>query len=61
MMIMLVPAVREKAVVENGQVVVRPMLKLCATFDHRVVDGVHAAKLCTTLRELLADPEKHLA
>jgi pyruvate/2-oxoglutarate dehydrogenase complex dihydrolipoamide acyltransferase (E2) component len=61
MMILLVPAVREKAVVENGQVVVRPMLKLCATFDHRVVDGVSAAKLCITLRELLAEPQKYLA
>lgn len=60
MMILLVPAVRERPVVENGQVVIKPMLKLCATFDHRVVDGVHAAKLCTTLREVLADPDKHL-
>lgn len=60
MMILLVPAVREKAIVEDGQVVIRPMLKLCATFDHRVVDGVHAAKLCQTLREVMADPARHL-
>jgi pyruvate dehydrogenase E2 component (dihydrolipoamide acetyltransferase) len=45
-------------VVENGQIVVRPMLTLCATFDHRVVDGVHAAKLCGVLRTILADPEQ---
>ncbi len=60
MMIVLVPAVRDKVVVEDGQMVVRPILKLCATFDHRIVDGVHAAKLCSVMREIILDPEQHM-
>jgi len=32
-------------------------LKICATFDHRVVDGIQAARICQELHELLADPE----
>lgn len=58
MMILLVPQVKDKVWVENGQMVIKPTLKLCATFDHRIVDGVHAAKLCGVLRELLDRPEQ---
>ena len=42
---------------EDGELGVRPTLKLCATFDHRVVDGVQAARLCQELRTSLADPD----
>jgi pyruvate dehydrogenase E2 component (dihydrolipoamide acetyltransferase) len=53
--------IEEKPVAESGQVVIRPILPLTATFDHRVVDGFHAARLCRTVRDLLLDPEHALA
>lgn len=56
MMLLLVPAVNDKVVVEAGVMVIRPMIKLCATFDHRIVDGFSAAVLCREIRALLADP-----
>ncbi len=60
LMIALVPAVREKPVVEEGQIVIRPILKLCATFDHRIIDGFSAATLCREIRALFAAPEQLL-
>ncbi len=49
--------VEERAVVVDGQVVIRPILPLTATLDHRVIDGAQAGRLATTLTRLLADPE----
>ena len=51
-------AVKDEAVVEDGQIVPRKMLRAFATFDHRVLDGQHAAKMSKTLRRIFADPEK---
>ena len=53
-------AVKDEAVVENGSVTVAKMLRVCATFDHRVLDGMHAAKMAKTLKRIFADPEKEL-
>ena len=53
--------VEDAPVAENGQVVVRPVLPLTATFDHRVVDGYHAGRLSETFTEILRDPDEHLA
>lgn len=61
MMLMLVPAVNDRVVVENGMMVIKPMIKLCATFDHRVIDGFGAAILCRELRALLAEPTDLIA
>jgi pyruvate/2-oxoglutarate dehydrogenase complex dihydrolipoamide acyltransferase (E2) component len=52
--------IEEAPLAENGQVVVRPVLPLTATFDHRVVDGYHAGRLSNTFVEMLQDPERHL-
>lgn len=49
-------AIRDAAMVEDGQVVVRPRVVLTATADHRVVDGAHAAQMAQWLRTALADP-----
>jgi pyruvate/2-oxoglutarate dehydrogenase complex dihydrolipoamide acyltransferase (E2) component len=57
LMIILVPAVRDRVVVENGQMVIRPMLKLCGTFDHRIIDGHSAAVICREIRSLFAQPD----
>ncbi|MBW2376739.1 MAG: 2-oxo acid dehydrogenase subunit E2, partial [Deltaproteobacteria bacterium] len=42
---------------EDGELGVRRTLKICATFDHRVVDGIQAARLCQELQNLLGDPD----
>lgn len=46
---------------ENGRVVVRPLLPLVATFDHRVIDGYQAGRLAEDFCQILRDPERHLA
>lgn len=43
--------IKDKPVVENGQVVIRPMMPLCVTLDHRLIDGYGASKM---LKKLLA-------
>jgi pyruvate/2-oxoglutarate dehydrogenase complex dihydrolipoamide acyltransferase (E2) component len=52
----LIGAVRDKAVVVDGQVVVRPMLTIGATIDHRFVDGFQAASLARSFRRVFEDP-----
>ncbi|MBI2568285.1 MAG: 2-oxo acid dehydrogenase subunit E2 [Candidatus Schekmanbacteria bacterium] len=56
-MIVLVSAVRERPWVVDGQLAVRPVLRLCATMDHRVIDGYHAGVLARELRGLLENPQ----
>ena len=50
----------DRPVVQDGQVVVRKMLRICATFDHRVIDGVHAAHMLKSLHKIFANPEAEL-
>jgi pyruvate dehydrogenase E2 component (dihydrolipoamide acetyltransferase) len=54
--ILAVGAVEEKPVVENGEVVVRPRMRLTMSCDHRVIDGAMGAKFLQTVRELIEDP-----
>jgi pyruvate/2-oxoglutarate dehydrogenase complex dihydrolipoamide acyltransferase (E2) component len=54
--LVLVPEVRERPWVVEGRVVPRPILRLCATFDHRVIDGFHAGTLSRTVRGYITDP-----
>ena len=54
--IVAVGATEEKPVAVDGEVVVRPMLTLTATFDHRAVDGAPAAEFLQTAKELLEEP-----
>lgn len=42
---------------QDGELGVRRTLKICATFDHRVVDGIQAARLCQEICSLLGDPD----
>ena len=46
----------EAAVVQDGEVVPGHMMNINATFDHRIIDGAHAAELASTLRRVFADP-----
>jgi 2-oxoglutarate dehydrogenase E2 component (dihydrolipoamide succinyltransferase) len=50
----------ERPVVENGQVVVRPMMYLALTYDHRIVDGREAVTFLVRVKECLEDPQRFL-
>jgi pyruvate dehydrogenase E2 component (dihydrolipoamide acetyltransferase) len=54
--IVAVGAIEEKAAPVDGELVVRPMMTLSATFDHRAVDGAPAAEFLQTVKELLEEP-----
>lgn len=49
-------AIVDTPVVQNGQIVVRPMMNLSLTADHRVIDGVQASEFLQRICELLEDP-----
>ncbi len=49
-------AVEDTPVAVDGEVTIAKTMKLFSTFDHRVVDGAHAAKMVATLREFFEDP-----
>jgi 2-oxoglutarate dehydrogenase E2 component (dihydrolipoamide succinyltransferase) len=49
-------AIKDRAVVENGQIVIRPMIYLALSYDHRLIDGREAVQFLFTVKELLEDP-----
>jgi pyruvate/2-oxoglutarate dehydrogenase complex dihydrolipoamide acyltransferase (E2) component len=51
--------IRDKAVVENGELKVRPVLSIGVTFDHRLIDGVHAAQMSDEFKRCFADPARY--
>jgi 2-oxoglutarate dehydrogenase E2 component (dihydrolipoamide succinyltransferase) len=53
-------SIQDRAVVENGEVVVRPMMYLALTYDHRIVDGKSAVTFLKTIVDLLEDPASML-
>ena len=53
-----VHATKERAVVENGQVVVRPMNYLALSYDHRIIDGREAVLFLVGIKEALEDPAR---
>jgi 2-oxoglutarate dehydrogenase E2 component (dihydrolipoamide succinyltransferase) len=53
-----VHATKERAVVENGQIVVRPMNYLALSYDHRIVDGREAVLFLVAIKEALEDPAR---
>ena len=55
-----VHATKDRAVVENGQVVVRPMNYLAMSYDHRIIDGREAVLSLVTMKEALEEPERLL-
>ncbi|MCH9672376.1 MAG: 2-oxoglutarate dehydrogenase complex dihydrolipoyllysine-residue succinyltransferase [Gammaproteobacteria bacterium] len=50
----------ERPVVENGEIVIRPMMYLALSYDHRIVDGRGAVQFLVTLKEALEDPARML-
>jgi 2-oxoglutarate dehydrogenase E2 component (dihydrolipoamide succinyltransferase) len=55
-----VHATKERAVVENGQIVIRPMNYLAMSYDHRIIDGREAVLGLVTMKEALEDPARLL-
>ena len=52
--------ITERPVVVNGEIVVRPMMYLALTYDHRIIDGREAVLSLRTIKECLEDPAKLL-
>jgi 2-oxoglutarate dehydrogenase E2 component (dihydrolipoamide succinyltransferase) len=55
-----VHATKDRAVVENGQVVVRPINYLAQSYDHRIIDGREAVLSLVAIKEALEDPARLL-
>ncbi|EWM47640.1 dihydrolipoyllysine-residue succinyltransferase, E2 component [Bordetella holmesii 35009] len=55
-----VHATKERAVVENGQIVIRPMNYLAMSYDHRIIDGREAVLGLVAMKEALDDPQRLL-
>src|SRR5437762_7249135 len=53
-------ATKDRAVVENGQVVIRPMNYLAQSYDHRIIDGREAVLSLVAIKEALEDPARML-
>jgi 2-oxoglutarate dehydrogenase E2 component (dihydrolipoamide succinyltransferase) len=52
--------IQERPMVERGQVVVRPMMYLALSYDHRLIDGREAVQFLVTIKETLEDPARLL-
>ncbi|MEW6313389.1 MAG: 2-oxoglutarate dehydrogenase complex dihydrolipoyllysine-residue succinyltransferase [Pseudomonadota bacterium] len=53
-------ATKERPVVENGQIVIRPMNYLALSYDHRIIDGREAVLFLVAIKEALEDPSRLL-
>ncbi len=54
--ILAVGAIEEKPVAMDGQIAVRPRMRLTASFDHRIIDGAMGAKFLQDLKKILENP-----
>lgn len=52
--------IQERAMVVDGQVVVRPMMYLALTYDHRIIDGREAVQFLVAVKDVLEDPGRLL-
>lgn len=53
-------AIQERPVARNGEVVIRPMMYVALTYDHRVIDGSQAVQFLVRIKTLMEDPESLL-
>jgi 2-oxoglutarate dehydrogenase E2 component (dihydrolipoamide succinyltransferase) len=49
-------AIQQRPVAVNGQVVIRPMMYMALTYDHRIVDGAEAVQFLVRIKQLIEDP-----
>lgn len=52
--------IQERPVVENGQIVIRPMMYVALSYDHRLIDGKESVTFLVAIKELLEDPTRLL-
>jgi len=50
----------QRPVVENGQIVIRPMMYVAMSYDHRIIDGKDSVTFLVAIKELLEDPSRLL-
>ncbi len=50
----------ERPVVENGEIVIRPMMYVALSYDHRVIDGSESVRFLVTVKEMIEDPARML-
>lgn len=50
--------IQDRPVVENGQIVIRPMMYVALSYDHRLIDGKESVTFLVTIKELLEDPTR---
>lgn len=53
-------AIQERPIAENGQVVIRPMMYLALSYDHRIIDGREAVQTLVSIKSMLEDPSRLL-
>ena len=58
--ILVMHAIKERPIALNGQVVIRPMMYLALSYDHRLIDGRESVGFLVTIKELLEDPTRLL-
>lgn len=52
--------IEQRAVVENGQIVIRPMMYVALSYDHRIIDGKESVSFLVAVKEMLEDPARLL-
>lgn len=52
--------IEPRPVVENGEIVVRPMMYVALSYDHRIIDGAESVRFLVSVKELLEDPARIL-
>ena len=50
----------ERAVVVDGEIVVRPMMYVALSYDHRIIDGRESVGFLVAVKEALENPQEHL-
>lgn len=50
--------IKERPVVVDGEIVIRPMMYVALTYDHRIIDGKEAVLFLVSVKESLEDPER---
>lgn len=52
--------IQERPVVENGEIVIRPIMYLALSYDHRIIDGREAVQFLVTIKDMLEEPSRML-
>ena len=52
--------IQERPIAEQGQVVIRPIMYVALSYDHRIIDGRDAVSFLVTIKDLLEDPARML-